>query len=703
MKNRNVVCKGKTVKEAIENGLDLLGTSRTNVDIEIIDKEKRGIFGIGFKPAIVRLVERQFQEEKQQELINETDLFNSIFPSTEKPLSPYQYTEAPNLREIKDYRDEIKNNSLQARDLEGKVWVKDGQLQCKDSPSRYPTITPGSGVVLYKNGERVERTTIVMEHDYLKVELSDESKETVWEIKIDKTKLKAILKMRPGYRKEKVLMDHKPDLHLEINLKESIIPQQTLTLTPVLEKLLELGVVHGINYNEITRACESTEIGEYEVATGAKSLSGENGRLEYMIDLDLDNETVEPKERSDGSIDYRDIRHIPSVEKGQVIAIIHPPIPGKTGITVTGETLIPTQVHDLKIRQGKGITLTKEDTQIVATESGRPKIEQRGILVKVSIMQKLFHQQDVDLASGNIHFIGDVEVTGNVNETMKIEAEGDVLIKGNVNMATIIAGDSIVINRNVIGSEITAGKSNMLIADMSQLLGEIAEHMKKIVIAIEQLCNSPAFKISDLSKAGLSSLIKILLDQKFRSFSALIKQFVETINQGKNTLDEEWVELGDQLHKSFLIHHPDGLRGMEDLIQLDQKIDYFYQYSLTEPEPNSSITVSYLLNSQVYSSGDITIIGQGSYTSKIHTQGALEVKGFLRGGEYFAGLGAVVKEVGSKKGGVPTKIVVPSNQSIKIEMVMEDSIIQVGNRKHQFKEDTHQVFARLDDEGQLLL
>jgi uncharacterized protein (DUF342 family) len=242
--------------------------------------------------------------------------------------------------------------------------------------------------------------------------------------------------------------------------------------------------------------------------------------------VDIDRDTAERKERSDGTIDYREVGNIPSVEKGQIIAVIHPPIPGSPGINVTGETIPPAPVRALKVRQGKGVIVTKEDTQIVATERGRPNIEKRGMLVKVSIMQKLFHQQDVDLSSGNIHFIGDVEVTGNVNNTMKIEAVGDVLIKGNVTMAEIIAGNSIVINNNVIGSKITAGKNNILIADMSQLLGEIAEHMKRIVVAIEQLYSSPAFKISDLSKKGIGSLTKLLLDQKFRSFPTLVKQFM---------------------------------------------------------------------------------------------------------------------------------------------------------------------------------
>lgn len=48
--------EGKTVDDAIADGLIKLGLSRSQVDIEILQKGNRGIFGIGSEPALVRLV-----------------------------------------------------------------------------------------------------------------------------------------------------------------------------------------------------------------------------------------------------------------------------------------------------------------------------------------------------------------------------------------------------------------------------------------------------------------------------------------------------------------------------------------------------------------------------------------------------------------------------------------------------------------------
>lgn len=47
--------KGKTIDDAVEEGLRVLGLARNNVAIEVVQKGSRGIFGLGSEPAIVRL------------------------------------------------------------------------------------------------------------------------------------------------------------------------------------------------------------------------------------------------------------------------------------------------------------------------------------------------------------------------------------------------------------------------------------------------------------------------------------------------------------------------------------------------------------------------------------------------------------------------------------------------------------------------
>ena len=53
---RSVVASGKTVEDAIKNGLTMLGVRREQVDIEVISEGSRGVLGIGAEHARVRLV-----------------------------------------------------------------------------------------------------------------------------------------------------------------------------------------------------------------------------------------------------------------------------------------------------------------------------------------------------------------------------------------------------------------------------------------------------------------------------------------------------------------------------------------------------------------------------------------------------------------------------------------------------------------------
>jgi spoIIIJ-associated protein len=56
---RNVVASGKTVDEAIRNGLQMLGVRRDEVDVEIITEGSRGVLGFGAENARVQLLVKE--------------------------------------------------------------------------------------------------------------------------------------------------------------------------------------------------------------------------------------------------------------------------------------------------------------------------------------------------------------------------------------------------------------------------------------------------------------------------------------------------------------------------------------------------------------------------------------------------------------------------------------------------------------------
>lgn len=693
--SRSVVAKGKNVQDAVGIALQLLSAKKDQVDIEIIEMESRGLFGIGGKPAVVKVVVKEGESAAASDAPVTVDAMELLL----------DYIEQIDVEQEPDHGVGHATTSFEQKmagteGLEGKVWIKNGKIYCKDGENKYPTLSTCPEITLYKNDEVVEGTLIISEKDRIQVEVKQESIPTRWDIQMDADKVKAFLRVEPGTLIMRELLDQEPVDHLELNVRETRRRYNELSLNQVLDKLDELGIVEGINHQEIRKACESTESATYTIAEGIEPVPGKNGYLELLVDLQEEQNGL--RERNDGTVNFRDFKRIPTVKKGEVVAIVHPPVEGKAGLTVTGLPLFAAPVHPMVVKAGKGIVLMENETKIVAIEGGRPQLQVRGLVVKVSILEKLYHQKDVDITTGSIRFTGDVEVGGNVEEGMEVSAEGNIIIHKNVSMAKITSGNSILIKGNVINSEVTAGKSNLLIAEMSQLLQAMSRQIVQIIAAVEQLHRTPAFKTSDIPKIGLSSLLKILMESKFKSFPVLVKHFHEKTKEGKNVLDEEWIAFANRLQLAFLTIHPGALKGIADLLDIKQKLIELYEFSITPPEPNVSVTLPYALNSKVYSSGDVFIGGQGCYNTKIHAGGAVRISGFIRGGEVYAGFDADIVEAGAK-GGVFTKIVVPKECSIRIRQVMEDTIIQVGKRQHKFLQETRNVHARLNEKEELLL
>ena len=68
---RTIEASGKTIDEAIFNGLKELEVSIDEVEIDIVQHETKGILGIGAKPAIVKLTEREPEQIVVPDYMNE--------------------------------------------------------------------------------------------------------------------------------------------------------------------------------------------------------------------------------------------------------------------------------------------------------------------------------------------------------------------------------------------------------------------------------------------------------------------------------------------------------------------------------------------------------------------------------------------------------------------------------------------------------
>ncbi|WP_138420408.1 FapA family protein [Aquibacillus sediminis] len=691
---QSIVSKGKNIKEAIKLGLELMELKKNEVSIEIQQQETRGLMGIGGKEAIVKLTRVRNESEQHGSHSKDKYSHQSIEEVIDNELDSDEHVK---LEKQTSYHST--NNvdiSLQEEVQKEKVWVENGQLYVKDSPTQYPTVSIGKHINIIQNDEAIQQGTIIVsENDHIKIKCDHDERETKWKVSIDQKKLEVTIEIEPGYKINRIVQDVQPAQHIKLVAEEHKEIVNTLSYEDIFKKMESLHVKYGFEQAEILKAIETTELGIFVIAKGKKATPGENGKIELKVDVDTKNGLIENEV---GEIDFRESKMIPTVDQGKVVAVIHPPIPGNPGVTVTNEPLPAKQTHPIALKIGKGVT--QVDDKIVATESGRPVIEQRGMLVSASIMPKLVHRDPVNLSSGNIHFNGDVEVLGEIEETMIVEAGGDIVVHKSVHSATLTSLKSLIVKGNVIGSELSAGKNNMLVAELGHLLGIMKKKLDSMIAVINQITQSTAFKSNDLASNGIQPLIHILLEKKFQDFVPLIKKYVGVTNGGEQYLEgDSWRRVSVHLTNIFL-SLSNQVTTVAHLHQLSQQMEELYEFSQTPIEPDSYITVSDTLNSHLYSSGDITIIGQGSINSKVHAGGELRITGVLRGGEVYGRMGVNINEVGSDMG-TKTIISVPYDQSIHITKALEDTVLKIGNVKHVLKEVTYDLKAKLDKDGRM--
>jgi uncharacterized protein len=683
MMNQTVLLKGKNVLEAIELGLILLGTKKEEVSIEVIQRENKGFFKIGSKEAVVKLT-KIFDK---QNVVEQTSPQIPI-------LSQENFIDPLEIRTRNGHNQLNLEVTKKEDELSGKVWVKNGQIYSKPSPLHYPTISIEKGIKLFKNNQLVTGTVVVSTEDHFTIQTEIETKEPKWNISIDSNKLNVLLYVETGMRKTYKLKDIKPDFHIKLEAEEIIEFNSGLKYKQILKLLKDLKVTHGFNYTEIMRAVNTGKDDQFIIASGIAPKDGENGRIELVFDRDK-------KKRNAGSFHSREYKMVPTVEKGQVIAHIHPPVPGKMGYTVTNEPIQPKPTYPIIVKTGKGISLIENDTKIVAIESGRPVIEQKELMVNFSISEKLIHSGDLSISSGNIYFQGDVDIEGNVEEGMAVEADGNIAILKNVYSASISSNSSVSIDGQSIASTISAGKQEIFSSEMGHLLTNIKEEKENLLLAIQQLMKIPAFKMSDYSRKGLLPLIKLLLERRFKTLLNDVKQFNELSKKWSHILDREWLDVAEQLRLCFLASFVNEYHTLEKMNGILQNIEELIERNqIGNEKQKCSVTLMYALNSSIYSAGDVVIKEQGCNHTKIHAGGNVTIHGVFGSGELYAREGACIKETGSEDG-AKSKIMVSNKGTIKIELAKKGTIIQIGKEHHTFQSDERGIMAKLNENGKI--
>ncbi|MEZ0537793.1 DUF342 domain-containing protein [Caldicellulosiruptoraceae bacterium PP1] len=229
-----------------------------------------------------------------------------------------------------------------------------------------------------------------------------------------------------------------------------------LSAENVKQALSKNRIVYGIDEDAINRLIQNPVFDSpIVVANGKFPQKGIDSKIIYHFEIKKD---LKPKELEDGRVDYKDLGIVQNVRKDDILATLVDAIDGQDGMDVLGIVLKAPKPRKLALPRGKNTYISDAGKTLKAACDGQVTF----IEGKVTVLNTLEINSNVDISTGNINFVGNVHVHGSVLSGFKIFAEGNVEIEGIVEASEIEAKGDVILHKGITGmgkGKVTAGNN----------------------------------------------------------------------------------------------------------------------------------------------------------------------------------------------------------------------------------------------------
>lgn len=223
----------------------------------------------------------------------------------------------------------------------------------------------------------------------------------------------------------------------------------------IFSALAQAGVTFGIDETLAETLPKSAEryFHLFPAARGRQTVSGEDGRI-----IDLFSRKTERKVKVDeyNRVDYAAIGFVQNVAEGDPICRIVAPSQAERGCTVLGKELPARDGVAVTVPKGRNTALSEDGTTLYATKTGHVEFSGRAFQVK----PVLEIEGNVDYSTGNISFLGDVHIHGDVCTGFTVRAMGAVTVDGVVEASTVEAGSDLILVKGAQGDSRAILRSN---------------------------------------------------------------------------------------------------------------------------------------------------------------------------------------------------------------------------------------------------
>lgn len=214
------------------------------------------------------------------------------------------------------------------------------------------------------------------------------------------------------------------------------------------QQLADQGAIHGVDEELISHLLDLPDryFCLFLIARGTPPVDGKDG---YVIDR-IPRETRPSAKLGElAKADYNMLHLVRRIEKGDVICEIVHATKATNGITVSGELVPGKNGAKPEIPAGRNTKLSEDGRFLVAARSGHVEFSGLNFLVK----PVLEIEGNVDRSTGDINFLGDVHIHGDVTNGSIVRAMGSIQIDGAIEVCTIEAGENLIVSSGVQGQD----------------------------------------------------------------------------------------------------------------------------------------------------------------------------------------------------------------------------------------------------------
>lgn len=567
------------------------------------------------------------------------------------------------------------------------VNIQDNKLIIDGTDQKF-LIKSEENIELYLGEKKIERPTFITKDDEVIILGNNEEASRNLKINISKDKLRAYITIEYTDGKKVI-----PAVKVKENVINIVASEIEIKKAPyysrgeLLETLRESNIRYGLKKEVLDTLNLESNLENILIAEGTEAVNDEEDRIE----IKFENVKRAVEADSDKRVDYKNFYTTVNVNAGQIIAEKIIGKVGKDGIDIYGNVLTRKIKHNIKFKAAEGCK--QEGNFIIAKVEGRPTIK-NGIFT----VNKVFTiGTNVDLKSGNVNFIGDVEISGCVKGGMTVKAGNSVNVEQHVESASIIAQGEVTIKGNVLNSRILAGAMDEDKQQYLESLIKYKEAIENLINAVEQLKTYNKFS---LDKSD-GELIKLLMDTKYTKLQRE-SMLILTVNRNMGNGNEE---IDKFIREKVVGANVLKIKYVNEFYELIELLQDEIKIISDEINIPVDIYVSYCQDSRVKSSGSIIITGKGQYVSELIANKNIEFRSdnsICRGGVLTAGEQVIAKTIGSPAG-VTTKVIVPRKGVIIADIAYNNSIFIFGERQYIVERPIKDVKAYMNKQGEIVV